>query len=343
MTGLLQTAGDARAAAADLARLSVGEVLTDVDLRRHSRWRCGGRAALVVAPDSKEAVSRVVAYFHRHSLRWSVIGGGSNLLFDDDGVRAALVHIGAGLAAVNVDGGSVRAEAGVAVPWLALRMMRAGLSGIEHTVGIPGALGGLVIMNGGSLRRGIGENIVDVEVVAADGSRRRIAQPDCAFAYRRSALQGMRCIVVEAQLTLAVGDRATMRRTMLDIMISRRRRFPRDWPNCGSVFVSDPALYASFGAPGAVIEQCGLKGARVGDAVVSPKHANFIINAGAARATDILAIIAQIRTAVFLRTGHRMRCEVRFMNARGEVREAHECIEGGAQADGGVLVQAEAT
>lgn len=327
MTGLLQTSSVARAAAADLARLNVGEVLTDVDLRRHSRWRCGGRAALVAAPHSKEAVSRVLAYFHRHGLRWSVIGGGSNLLFDDNGVHAALVHIGQRLSAVSIDGARVRAEAGVGVPWLALQMMRAGLSGIEHTVGIPGALGGLVIMNGGSLRRGIGENIVDVEIVAADGARRRVARRDCAFTYRRSALQTARCIVVDAQLALDAGDRATMRRTMLDIMTSRRRRFPRDWPNCGSVFVSDPALYAAFGAPGAVIEQCGLKGARVRDAVVSPKHANFIINVGAARAADILALIARVRSEVFARTSHRMRCEVRFMDSHGEVREAHEWLE----------------
>jgi UDP-N-acetylmuramate dehydrogenase len=327
MTGLLQSPRAARAVAADLARLSIGEVLTDVDLRRHSRWRCGGRAALVAAPDSKEAVSRVLAYFHRHGLRWSVIGGGSNLLFDDRGVRAPLVHIGSKLREVHIDGLTVRAEAGVAVPSLALHMMHAGLSGIEHTVGIPGALGGLVIMNGGSLRRGIGENIVDVEIVAADGALRRIAQEDCAFTYRRSALQDAHCIVVGAQMILTPGDRTVMRKAMLDIMVSRRRRFPRNWPNCGSVFVSDPALYASFGAPGAVIEQCGLKGARIGDAVVSPKHANFIINAGAARAADILALIAQVRADVFARTGHRMRCEVRFMDTHGEVREAHEWVE----------------
>lgn len=326
MTELMQTERELNAVVADLTRLNAGEVETNVDLRRRSRWRCGGRAALVVTPDSKDGVSQLLAYFHRRGLRWAVIGGGSNLFFADDGVRAPLVCIGPRLAGVSIEDTRVRAEAGVAVPWLALQVMRAGLSGIEHTVGIPGTLGGLVIMNGGSLRRGIGEHVVNVEVVAAEGARRLIAHRDCAFAYRRSALQAAGCIVVETELTLDPGERAAMRRAMLEIMMSRRRRFPRGWPNCGSVFVSDPALYANFGAPGAVIEQCGLKGARVGDAIVSPKHANFIVNAGAARAADILALIARVRAEVFARTGHLMRCEVRFMDANGIVREAHECI-----------------
>jgi UDP-N-acetylmuramate dehydrogenase len=118
-----------------------------------------------------------------------------------------------------------------------------------------------------------------------------------------------------------------MRRRMIEIMASRRRRFPRDLPNCGSVFVSDPALYATFGPPGAVIESTGLKGARRGDAMVSCQHANFIVNLGHANSTDILALIQRVRDTVAARTGHRMRCEVRFMNSDGEVREVHDWLE----------------
>jgi len=313
--------------AADIRRRALGEVRLDADLRDYSRWRCGGRAALVVAPRDKRSVSRLLAYFRQRSIPWAVVGEGSNLFFDDAGVQVPLVHVGPQLGAVRVDGTLVRVDAGVWVPGLALKMMRGGLGGIEHIVGIPGTFGGLVLMNGGSLRRGVGENIVEVEVAEQDGSVRRPRHSECGFAYRRSALQQRNCIVLGATLQLTPGNCAAMRRHMLEIMASRRRRFPRDLPNCGSVFVSDPALYASIGPPGAAIELAKQKGAREGDAMVSPKHANFIVNLGNACSADIITLIRRVREAVAVRSGHHMRCEVRFMNFAGEVREVHEWLE----------------
>jgi len=315
-----------RAIAADLCRLDVGEVRTGVDLRLYSQWRCGGPADLLVAPRNASEVAHLLSYFHERSIPWAVIGGGSNLFFHDHGVRVPLIHIGRPLGEIRVSGDRDRlhAEAGAWAPRVALTAMRAGLGGIEHTIGIPGAFGGLVLMNGGSLRQGVGENVLTVDIVDADGQRRHLNRKQCGFAYRRSQLQGRKCVVVGATLQLKPRDPALMRRRMIEIMASRRKRFPRDMPNCGSVFVSDPALFASFGPPGAVIESCGLKGARVGDAMVSSRHANFIVNLGAARAEDIMALIAHVREAVAARTGRHMRCEVRFMNCDGEVREAHE-------------------
>jgi UDP-N-acetylmuramate dehydrogenase len=320
-------ADDARLIAADILRLALGEVRLNEDLRAYSRWRTGGPAALVVEPHDAESVAGLLSYFYQRGVPWAVIGEGSNLFFDDAGVRIPLIQIGAKLGRIRIDDNFVRAEAGAWAPAVALKAMRAGLGGIEHTIGIPGTFGGLVLMNGGSMRQGIGERITEVEVAESDGAVRRISAHACGFAYRRSTLQNRGAIVLGATLELRARERAPMRRRMMDIMASRRRRFPRDLPNCGSVFVSDPTLYATFGPPGAAIEVCGLKGARAGDAMVSPRHANFIVNLGRARSGDILALIQRVRDTVAARTGHHMRCEVRFMNAEGEVREVHDWLD----------------
>jgi UDP-N-acetylmuramate dehydrogenase len=323
----LSSANATGAIARDVRALGVGGVRCDVGLRVHSGWRCGGRAAIIVSPQDKECVSRLLAYFHRHGIPWAVIGGGANLFFDDAGVDVPLIHIGPELGGIRIKGDLLNADAGAWTPAVALRAMRAGLGGVEHIVGIPGAFGGLVLMNGGSLRQGVGDRIAAVEVAAGDGRRLALSPRACSFAYRRSALQASGDIVLGATLRLPRRDRASIRREMLDILRSRRRRFPRDLPNCGSVFVSDPALYASFGSPGEVIERIGMKGAREGDAMVSSKHANFIVNAGNAQSADILRLIKRVRDAVAEHTGHRMRCEVRFMRLDGEVREAHEWLD----------------
>jgi UDP-N-acetylmuramate dehydrogenase len=316
-----------RSIAADIARMGLGDVRCDADLRAYSRWRCGGRADLVVSPHDKQSVARLLSYFYERGIAWAVVGEGSNLFFDDAGVRIPLIQIGHKLSDIVVEGASLRAQAGAWAPAVALKAMRAGLGGIEHTIGIPGTFGGLVLMNGGSLRQGIGEHLTEVELVERTGELRRISRHACGFAYRRSTLQDRGAIVVGATLELSARERAPMRRRMLEIMASRRRRFPRDLPNCGSVFVSDPALYATFGPPGAVIEASGLKGARMGDAMVSPQHANFIVNRGRARSADVLGLIQRVRDTVAARTGHAMRCEVRFMNAEGEVREVHDWLD----------------
>lgn len=316
-----------RALAQDLRALGVGQVAEDVDLRAYSRWRCGGAADLIVTPDSAQAAQRLVAHLHKVGAPWAVVSGGSNLFFDDAGVRTPLVHIGAAMSRIAVNGEEVSAEAGAWTPAVAMAALHASLSGVEHIIGVPGGIGGLVLMNGGSLRQSVGDVVQSVDIITADGETRTLSAEQCAFAYRRSALQDVRCIVTAARLRLRPGDKAIMRRKMIEIMADRRRKFPKHLPNCGSVFVSDPALYASVGPPGAVIERCGFKGVRIGGAEVSPRHANFIVNAGGASAQDILDLIARVRAGVYAETGHWMRCEVRFMSQTGETHEAHEWLE----------------
>ncbi|WP_305041526.1 UDP-N-acetylmuramate dehydrogenase [Geoalkalibacter sp.] len=307
-----------------LARLEVGAFQVREPLARHCSWRIGGPADVLVEPESAAQVARLVRFARRHAIPLLTIGQGTNLLFDDTGVRGIVLKLGARMAHLEIDGRRIRAEAGVWVPHLARQAAKAGLGGLEHIIGIPGTLGGLVLMNGGSQRRGIGENVRRVWAIDPEGNERILGPEDCAFSYRHSALQEMGAIVVRAELECEAGDPGEIRRAMVRDLRERRRKFPRKEPNCGSVFLSTAEMHASVGPPGKIIEEAGLKGTRIGGAEVSPRHANFIVNRGGASAADVLALIAHIRRVVFARIGFDLRCEVRYVDPQGRLMPADQ-------------------
>ncbi|HWL95368.1 MAG TPA: FAD-binding protein, partial [Phycisphaerae bacterium] len=225
--------------AAELLALDVGDVLVNEPLRNHGTWQIGGPADVLVEPRSWDQLVRLRQFIHERGLVSIVIGEGSNLLFDDAGLRGVCIKIGRSLSGFEIDPPRVRAEAGVAVPRLARAVGLAGLTGLEHTVGIPGTLGGLVVMNGGSRRHSLSENIVHVDAMDHRGRMHRRLREDCGFVYRGSAFQGLDWIVTGVEFELSRGDKRAIWREMLEILRDRKGKFPRhDAPNCGSVFVS---------------------------------------------------------------------------------------------------------
>lgn len=304
---------------AELSELCSGGVATNVDLSTISWWRIGGRADLVLRPSSTDEVAALMRWFTLRGQRPIVIGLTTNLLFDDAGLRAPCIQIGHRMAHAVCEGQSVYAQAGVWVPKLARKIMQAGITGVEHTCGIPGTLGGLVCMNGGSQRKNIGSNIVTIESVDSDGQIHLRCAEDCSFSYRSSIYQVNNEIITSAKLQLSLGDKKKIRQSMLNIMAERNRKFPRKQPNCGSVFKSNPVMYADIGPPGLAIEKLGFKGFSVGDALVSQEHANFFLNTGQASAIDMLKLISVVRNTVYETTGYKMETEVRFVNSQGEM------------------------
>lgn len=308
----------------DLTAIAPGSLQLNVPLDRISRWRVGGTARMVLQPQSVDQLQQVLAYVSQHRIPYVVIGSSSNLLFADEGIEVLVIQIGTSLAGFRVEGSRVWSEAGAWVPGFARRLAHAGLSGAEHICGIPGTLGGLICMNGGSQRKGIGDHIIDVTSVTASGELRVRSREECDFRYRHSVFRTLDDVIVSARFQFRkanVGQ--SVRKEMLSILAQRRQKFPHKLPNCGSVFVSNPAMYAEFGPPGAVIEQCGLKGMVVGGAMVSPQHANFIVNHDRAKASDILSLVGHIRWAVRERTGYDMVAEVCYVSALGEIIPAH--------------------
>lgn len=304
-------------AVAELEALCPGGVARDVDLSALSWWRIGGRAILVLQPASTDELAALQSWFFRHGIRPVVIGLTTNLLFDDAGLGVPCIQIGSRISEIRIDGTRLEAQAGAWVPGIARRLMKAGLGGAEHICGIPGTLGGLICMNGGSQRKGIGSNVVNVESVDRAGAIHIVAAEGCNFAYRQSVFQTNGHVITGAHLHFTSRSSDQIRTEMRAILADRRRKFPRKEPNCGSVFKSNPAMYAEIGPPGAAIERLGFKGLRVGGAVVSPRHANFIVNSGGATARDVLTLIARIGDAVEIDTGYRMQAEACFVRADG--------------------------
>lgn len=293
-------------------------VFENVELASTSQWKTGGIAKLVVCPKSIGELSDIVAKCNEFHAPFITIGSSTNLLFDDDGLDILVIHIGMQLSNVSVKGSTIRCESGAWVPGLATKLARESLTGLEHIVGIPGTLGGLVCMNGGSLRRGVGENVTNVTTIDANGKTRYYDNAACQFAYRSSIFQHRNEIIAEVELYAELGDKKSIKSRMLSILRDRRRKFPRKIPNCGSVFVSDPAMYEEFGPPGKVIEQCGLKGVWEGNAEISNHHANFIVNHGGSTSEDILKLVHIAHEKVRLLTGYNMRSEAIFVSRMGQ-------------------------
>ncbi|WP_337878941.1 UDP-N-acetylmuramate dehydrogenase [Rheinheimera sp.] len=305
-----------------LELISPGNVTEDADLKLLSRWRIGGKCKWLIQPTSIEQVSAIVTFLNKNKVPYIVIGDGSNLLFDSKGLDAVVIKIGRNLSKYSVTGNRVVSEAGVWVPKLARNIARSDLGGIQHTIGIPGTLGGLTCMNGGSQRRGIGDNIIYVTAVMSDGKVVQFNNEECLFDYRESVFQRNGAIIVEVVMEFPSYRYSDSRKEMIDIMRSRRTRFPLKLPNCGSVFVSNPKMYEVIGPPGKAIETCGLKGLSLGGAKISEAHANFIVNVNNATSDDVLGLISLAKETVFKSTNFNMETEVRFVTYDAQIKQA---------------------
>jgi UDP-N-acetylmuramate dehydrogenase len=252
----------------------------------------GGSADIIIEPESVSQLCSLRHYLKTNDIPSLVIGDTSNLLFSDAGLRAVCIRISRRMAHMKIDGNIVESEAGIWVPLFARKIMQSALTGAEHICGIPGTLGGLICMNGGSKRNGIGSSVLNVTVVDPAGDCLILDVKECGFSYRDSVFLNNKSVIAKAVLKFDFAENSTIvRQKMLEILKERRCKFPYDQPNCGSVFKSNPSMYKEVGSPGEVIERIGLKGLRIGDAIVSKQHANFILNCGKARAYDILCLI----------------------------------------------------
>jgi UDP-N-acetylmuramate dehydrogenase len=271
-----------------------GDILESEPLSGYTTYRVGGEAEYFVpAADSIEA-EKIYVEALMGGMPVTILGWGSNVIAPDGGIEGIVLKTSSESARVEFPGGGrVIVDAGVSLLDLARLAAGKGLKGLEPIAGIPGTLGGAIIMNAGTDDGDTGAVVSRVTVVTPDGARRDFTREEAAFGYRSSVFQGAGWLVLEAELVMDPGDPEKLTAEILRIQEERKAKFPLDDPNAGSVFKRPPGDYA-----GRLIEEAGCKGLRRGGAIVSPRHANFIINTGEATAADILGLADDLRRRV---------------------------------------------
>ena len=278
-----------------------GEILADEPLAAYTTWRIGGPAEALATPDDRDDLLLAVRFAAAAGIPWRVLGNGSNLLVRDAGVRGVVLRLRRSLGAIEVRQRRVRAGAGASLPAVANLAASEGLSGLEFAAGIPGSVGGALIMNAGWHEHEIGKVVGEAEFLGPDGTVATLPRDACSFGYRTSTFRGQKGIVLGAWLELSPDDPARIRERLAAYASGRRESQPTDLPSCGSVFLKPEGDFA-----GRLIEQAGLKGRRIGDLEVSRKHANFIVNRGRGTSADALALVERIEEEVFRRFGVRL-------------------------------------
>ncbi|MCA9769016.1 MAG: UDP-N-acetylmuramate dehydrogenase [Gemmatimonadetes bacterium] len=302
-----------------------GQVREAEPLARWSTFRIGGPAT-VLFPSGPEDVASALRLATERQVPWLALGLGSNLLFPDEGLDALVIRIGKGLDRLDRDGDSWRIGAGMPQPLAAKRTAAAGWGGIHKMVGVPGSVGGGVVMNAGCHGAEWRDVITSVLVLDPDGHDRVVPAAAAGFTYRRSALG--RVVVLETTVALHAADHAALEAETDALYKWRRDGTPFNQPCCGSVF-KNPKLPDGWAddAPrtaGQCIERVGLKGHRVGAAEVSPMHANYFINTGDACAADVVALMREARARVADALGLVLEPEVKLIRADGTFEDLSE-------------------
>jgi len=279
----------------------LGEVLADCPLAPYTTWRIGGPAELLATPADRDDLLRAVRWAARSGVPWRVLGNGSNLLVHDAGVRGLVIRLRKVLDEVRIDGRHLDAGAGALFPLVANQAAAAGLAGIEFGAGIPGTIGGAVVMNAGWHEHEIGNFVELVDHLEPDGTLRRLPRDECGFRYRGSLFRGARGVVLSTRLLLESGVPSEIQARLDGFTESRKKNQPTELPSCGSVFLKPPDDFA-----GRLIDEAGLKGLRVGDVEVSSKHANFFVNVGHATCADVLTLVTRVEAEVLRRFGVRL-------------------------------------
>lgn len=278
-------------------------------MRNHTTWRIGGPVDLLVQPESVEELQKALQQARASGQPYYVIGGGSNLLVADEGLPGTVIQLGGCLCGLQINGTRVIAEAGVPLPLLARKAAEQNLSGLEFAAGIPGTVGGAVVMNAGAYSSQISNVIRQVVCCDKNGEMVTLDVSDCQFSYRNSRFKrNSDYTVVSVTMELTLGEQQEILDRMQHNTSLRKEKQPVEYPSAGSIFKNPPG-----DAAGRLVELVGAKGWRQGGAMVSEKHSNFIVNVDSATCTDVLQLIARVKQGVQEKTGIILEEEILFL------------------------------
>lgn len=278
----------------DLKAFAAESTLVEGELlRNHTTFKVGGKADAFLSVQSEGQLKTVVMYLKKHKIPYYVIGNGSNLLVSDDGFRGVILSIGRDFSKIVIEGDKITAEAGALLSLVAHKAQEHSLTGMEFASGIPGSIGGAIVMNAGAYGGEMKQIVESVTVLNELGQRIIYSVEEMEFAYRNSRIKKENSIVVSVTLSLKKGKLDEILEKTKDFASRRREKQPLEYPSAGSTFKRPEGNFA-----GKLVMEAGLAGYSVGDAEVSRKHCGFVINKGNATANEIYTLICEVQRIV---------------------------------------------
>lgn len=289
--------------------LKLQHIAFDVDMSNYCTLKLGGKAECLVDAVSVEEIIDVINFCNKHNVNLTVIGNGSNIIVLSKGISGVCLRVGKFMANIKLlENNCIYAQAGATLRAISNFAEQNSLEGMSFASGIPGTAGGGAIMNAGAYGLEMKDVIESVDVVIEDGNLKTLSNEELGFSYRNSALQNSGSIVVGITYKLALGDKQQIKANTTDLNKRRADKQPLDLPSCGSTFKRPEGNYAS-----ALIDQCGLKGYRVGGCSVSTKHSGFLVNDNKGTADEFVQLIDEVKEIVYNKTGYVLETEVKIL------------------------------
>ncbi|MBT3946595.1 MAG: UDP-N-acetylmuramate dehydrogenase [Candidatus Marinimicrobia bacterium] len=290
-----------------LNNMTQGTFLKNEVMAHHTSYGVGGPAKAYITPKNRIDLAEILKFAKKHHIPTYFVGSGSNLLVSDEGIDGLVITLGKSFNQLTIDGSTVFAESGVMLGKMVKECIHLNLSGVESLIGVPGTLGGALVMNAGAFGGEISNYLKQVTVMTMDGQEKQYKAEDISFSYRHSSFPSNE-IVIQAEFELIKSNKKTIMENRAIASGNRKASQPLKFRSAGSVF-KNPIE----GAAGYYIDQAGLKGTQVGDAEISPIHANFFVNHGKAKAADIVKLIRLAREAVQNKFGIKLKLEVKTL------------------------------
>ena len=289
-------------------RLAPDSVCTDELMSRHTTFRIGGPASVFVTPKSEKDLVTAIEICRSQGAPYFILGNGSNLLVSDQGYDGVVVHIGSDLRDISVEGTEITAKTGAMLSQVAHAALAHGLTGMEFAAGIPGSLGGACMINAGAYGGEMSQILVGVRALDDKGQIVELAADQLELGYRHSIMMEKQYVVLGARIHLEKGNPEKIQAQMDDLKEKRIAKQPLEYPSAGSTFKRPEGAFA-----GKLIMDAGLRGFRIGDAMVSEKHCGFVVNAGKATAEDVCGVISHVQQVVMEKYGKELEPEIRFL------------------------------
>ncbi|EOD00422.1 UDP-N-acetylmuramate dehydrogenase [Caldisalinibacter kiritimatiensis] len=291
--------------------IKLGKVLLDEPMKKHTYFKIGGPADVMVLPGNIEEITKAIRICKENNIDYYLVGNGTNLLVTDKGIRGVVIKVEKNLSDIKVEGTKIIAQAGSLLSVVSKAALNHSLTGLEFASGIPGTLGGAIAMNAGAYGPEMKDVVTKVRCIDREGNIKEYTNEEMNFSYRHSRVQEESLLVVEVELQLEKGNYEEIKKYMDELTEKRTTKQPLHLPSAGSTFKRPEGDYASR-----LIDVAGLKGLRYGDAQVSDKHCGFIVNLGEATSEEVLHLISVVQKTVKDKFGIELEPEVKIIGER---------------------------